>query len=1599
MSRTIDERIVDMQFNNKQFESGIRDSLGSLDSLKKGLSGMDGGALAGLSSAVDTVSDRFSALGIAGMAAIVNITNKVVDLGAQMLKSVTVDPIAEGFGKYERMVEAQQTIINATGLGMETVADELERLNKFTDETSFRLDDMVTNIGKFTGVGIELDTAVTAMQGIGNYAALSGMNIEKTSSAMGVFAKSVGQGFMQLKEWKQLENMNGATMEFKQTLLDTAVEAGTLIKVFDKETHGEDIYSAQWIDPLTGKMKDAQVTIADFTQALTSSRWLNADVMLSAMDKYGAASTEVLKIMEEQDITANQAIKQVEGLNEALKLMAEHGMTAGEAIKQLEGQYEFAPNAIEKIEALGNAQFDLGLKAFKAAQEAKTFTDAINSVRDAVSTGWMNTFQIIFGNYEEAKELWTNVADELWEVFAGGAEARNEMLKEWKKDGGRDALLEGFGNLYEAIMAIVEPIRNAWDDIFPPMTAERLLAITEGFRNLMERLIVSEETADKLQRTFAGLFAVVGFVGDGIKFLFGILGELLGRLAPVGDGFLDTTAKIGDFLVSLREGGSVAEAFQRALELVGQLLDWIGEKISGSVSAIAGYFAQFSGIDLGPLRVFSGEVEMQFRPFTFIADIFRMAINGIIAAWEFAKPVFEKIGQVLGVVAKAIKDFAAQAGINSFADIFNPVMLGMVVVAIKNFLDSFSLTIGNFKSLFGDVKKMLGGVTKVLDGVRGSLEAYQTKLKAQALLNIALAVAALAGAIWVLSTIDATEMAHALGAITVLFAELAGVMLILSNVMGLFNLLGVATSMIAISAAVLILSAACKNLAGLNWDELIVGLSGIAVLMLELSMFMKLMGDGAGLMKIGIAMIPLATGLLILSQAVKSLAGLEWDELVRGLAGLGGALVIIAGVSKLVEPAKLLAMGAAMIGLGAGLLLISGAMLAMSILSWGDLAKGLIGIGGALVAIAGVSRLVDPVKLLAMSVALVGVGAALTLIAGAMLLFGTMSWESMAKSLIMLAGSLVILGAASLVMSKGLAGAAAMMAMAVALAILTPSLVILGMMDLENIGRALLMLVGVFAVFGIAALALGPIVPVMLALGGAIALIGVGVGLLGAGLLALAIALGMFAAAGAAGIAALTYILETLIMFVPRLIIKIGEGLVQLLDVIIAAVPRIMEAAKQIILGIIMVLTELIPPLLVAVFEFLDALLTELVIFIPKLVDAGMKMLLGILEGIASNIQEVVAAALLVVAEFLRGIAEGLPGIADAAVDIIVAFIKAIGVQTPRIIEAGFVLIIDFLNGLADAIRNNTHLLVQAAINLAGAIIEGIVKGLLYGVKAVIDAIVNVAKAIWDGFKNFFGIKSPSTLMEKEGGNVISGLVKGFGAGIGKVTDKAKELGKAFIEAAGKAFEGIKDVASNVVDSLSNGIKAGTTAVGNAAKNVANSALNGAKNLLGIKSPSKEFTTVGTDSAEGLIVGLKVMESAVGAASEDVAGTALDSMKDTMRKLSDIMSSDIDMTPVITPVIDMGDVEKGIHDTFGKRQTLDLGTSIDKVSQTSAANRRAEERRFSSGDTSNTDNSQNGIEIINHYHVRDDSDISKINRGLSNILDKYHRTKGVPVTA
>lgn len=1279
MSTTIDERVVEMRFDNKQFEQNIQTSLSSLDKLKKSLNlegaakGLEtvndaankcSGNMSPLSNAVETVRVRFSALEVMAITALQNITNSALAAGKNLVSAFTIDPIKTGFEEYETQINAVQTILANTsskGTTLDQVNNALDELNHYADMTIYNFTEMTRNIGTFTAAGVDLDTSVAAIKGIANLAAVSGSNSQQASTAMYQLSQALAAGTVKLQDWNSVVNAGMGGQVFQDALKETAKVHGIAIDEMIKDE-------------------------GSFRETL-SKGWLTSDILTETLAKFtGDLNEDQLRTMGYTD--------------DQIKSIMEMGKTANDA-----------------------------------ATKVKTFTQLFDTLKEAAQSGWTQSWEIIVGDFEEAKELLTEVSDTFSAVINASADARNKMLQDWKDLGGRTMMIEAVKNVFEGLVSVAKPVREAFNEIFPPMTGKQLAEITERIRDLTAKFKMGEESSKNLKNTFKGVFAVLDIVGQAFKAVAGGVGELIGLFLPAGNGVLSLTGSFGEYLVKLDETVKKTDIFGKAVSTVVDIVKTVitfvktaGEKVKEFGKA-AGEKFDFPGFEL-----FHSFLERVHDRMAQIGDGAGKMKSGVIVAFEMMGEALEKckflkvmeaLWTAVKVIAGGIADavgtmmgtLAEKLGNTDFSgvlDILNSIAVGGIALSVSKFLKSVTEPLDGLNGV-------LEGVTGILDGVRGCFEAYQTNLKAGTLLKIGAAIALLAGSIVAISLIDSDKLSASLGAITVLFANLLGAMAIFNKISsdtgkvskactamiamsvavsilagalkkvsdldwgelarGLVGIAGLttivvasskamassqkqvmkgATSLIIFGAAIKILASACEDLSKLQWDELGRGLTGVGVLFAEIAVFLRVA-------KFNGKMISTATGIVILSAAMKVLASackdfgqMEWSKIGKGLAGIGGLLAELAVFTNLAGNAKhVMSTGVALIAIGAAMKIFASAVKDFGQLQWDEIGRGLTAMGGALAEVAIAVNLM-PKNMIGIGTGLVIVGGALEIIANCMSKFGGMQWEEIGRGLTVMGGALAELAISLNFMKGTLGGSAALLVASGALAVLAPVLSILGALSWEAIAKGLISIAGAFTIIGLAGAVLTPLVPTILALSGAFALIGVGVLTIGAGLLAagtglsaLAIGFTALATAGAAGataiVAALTVIVTGIAGLIPAVLTKVGEGIIAICKVIAAGAPAIGEAVKAVVLTLIDVFVSCVPQLADGALQLVVGVLAALVTYTPQIVDLAFKFLIGILDGIASNLPSLIKAGVDVLVAFFAGIVDALRGIDTGA--------------------------------------------------------------------------------------------------------------------------------------------------------------------------------------------------------------------------------------------------------------------------------------------------------------------------------------------------------------
>jgi len=1379
MSSSIDERVVRMKFDNAQFGQGVSSTMSMLDKLKAALK------LDGASSGIDAASNaanKFNTNEAQGQVSALSAKFSALQVAAiTALSNIVSKAVDAG------VALAKSLTFDPVMSGFHEYETNLNSIQTILANTGLK---GAEGLGKVNHALEELNHY--ADQTIYNFSEMArnvgtftaaGVSLDKATSAIkGIANLAALSGSNSEQASTAMYQLSQAISAGKVTLEDwnSVVNAGMGGKVFQDSLMETARAHGVAVDKI---VKDE----GSFRLSLQKG-WLTSDILTQTLSKFTG------------DLTADQ-----------LKSM-------GYNKQQIAGILEMAKTASD------------------AATKIKTFTQLIDTLREAVGSGWSKTFQILFGDFDEAKSLFTDVNNVLGAMVNSSADARNNLLQGWKDLGGRQALIDGISNAFHALMSILTPIKDAFREIFPATTAQQLYNATAAFRDFMAKLKLGSETADNLRRTFAGFFAILGIGWELVKAGVGFIFDLLGSFTKGSGGLLKFSANIGDFLVNLHQAIKDGDAFGKVFDVIAKVIQVPISLIKTLAKAIG---SLFKGTEDA-----AGSAKESIFGFTQTLTPLEKVSNMLKSLWASLGTALMKLGEWIKKTAGDFMQWAAGVGAAisgvfsgglNFDAILKAVNTGLfagLFLLLKKFL-------GSLKDISLD-GGLIGSIKDALDGITGALKGMQNALNAAALLGIAISIGILALSMTALSKIDSGGLTRAGIAIGVLFTQMtiafkaldfissmgsavkigilsAGLILLaiainilvlavknlsemdwaelakgMAGLVGILAALVVTTklmetnnpgiiktgaALILLAVAVRLLVSSVEALGGMNWAELAKGLTGVATLLLALALFTKLAdADKAGFSS-GLGIILLATGLKILVSVVQDFAKLDWGSIAKGMAGIGVGLGLIAGAMNLI-PAGAIVKAAGIVIVAAALEIIADAVGKMGSLSWSEIAKGMTVMAGALLVIGLALALLPPSSIVSAAGILIVAGA-LEILAKVMGKLGGMSWIEIAKSLVVLAGALVIIVAAMILAEASLPGAAAILVMAAALAILAPVLVMLGGMSWSDIAAGLTVLAGAFIIIGAAGIVLGLLSPLLMAMALAIGVLGVAMLAAGVGVLAFGAGLTLLAGLGAGAVAAIVGIVKGLVGLIPFVMEEIAKGLVAFAKVIATAGPAMVDAMTAVML----------------------AILDSIGKVTPRIIDTLTSMLLKMLDAIEKNMPKMVDSGVRIINSFLSGVANNIGSVIAKGTDVIVAFIRGIGDAGTRIVQAGIDTIVKFMNALADQIRAGSRDMSNAGENIARAIVEGISNGIKNLAPNAVRSVISMAQSMVNAALNILKIFSPSRVFHNMGEMVALGAALGVDDNAHIAATSAENLGNDMIDAMSKSLTGLSAVlGSDLID-------------------------------------------------------------------------------------------------------------------------------------------------------------------------------------------------------
>lgn len=1558
MSRSIDEKIVSMSFENSKFERNINQSIDSIDALQGRIDGLGPSkGLDSLSSSVESVHAKFSTLQFVAANVLGNLATQAINAGAGFAKSLSIDQVVSGFSKYEEKTTAVQTIMAATRKETESEAEALERvnaqigrLNQFTDETSYSLTDMTNNIGKFTSQGVGLEDAVIAMEGISTWASVSGQGVNEASRVMYNLSQSLSQGSVRLQDWMSVENANMATKEFKETVLQTAIELGEL-------------------------NENTKITAETFRSSL-SEGWLTSDVLMAALKKYGGFADMLLQWTDETDTTATE-LQEIINNYESLKLS---GATTDEIqtfIEELDITSVSAERLTEILEEATKEEYALGRKAFRAAQEAKTFTEAINSVKDASSTTFMNIFESIFGDYLEAKDLWTDLANELYDVFVEPLNALNDLISEWgEKDvGGRDDLMTGFWNLFEAMTNVIKVVKDAWHSIFPPATVMTLTRVVTKFKEWSET--VKDKSWDDLKRILRGIFALVKFGRMVIAGILDVLSPFKPLLSSIFDWLIDKLGIASDKMVQISEDSHT----------FGEVVSWLKSQVQKFVNSVTGFWTNvFGNKELNGVKdrweAFKNWIKNEFgkRKIQLFAKKNGLSIEGITGVRkaedapilsffkDFAKTLGKTFTEVLNATAPIFTWLTEQVGgiikwvsenlvKLDFTDIFRGLIAGFVGVEVAS--TEITRTIAKFKlteilsnvswviESVGDTIYALGkAVTRISKSVRGYLNAKKMRSYSKALLNVAVSVALIAGSLYLITRLDRDQMLDGAFTLAMVIAAMVGAVVTLNKlkmnsyvpkVIQKFS-----RAILTISVAIFVIAKALDSEEKLR--GVTVGIALIAGIMVVLGVLVaglskinpqRLKTGSRTISKLSRVIGTIAIGLMLMAGAValikKAFGGQEdWKNTLISLGEMAGFLIVLSLIMKIIDTIKHPIKAALSISFVAtGLMILAGALAIIKKLfgkeDWWVIVKTLSTIGIAVGEMAIACAVFSKIKtgnVLKTALAISLFGISLSIMAKPLAKIGKIKWGDLAKSFVAFAAgfTLFVLGAKA-VQRMSIAGTMAKIA-------------------------------GVLLLVSLAALSLGA----------SFSLIAHSMEVMSE--ITLEGSANMLAAMTAFGV---------------------GFGnIMKTVAATVLAIAPIIGRAIAVVIG------ELLSSIPTAFIVMISDLLATLEIYLPKIIEDALSLLAKTLNAVANQIGPVIDATVYLLSEILKGVNKAivessiLDDLLTLVVGIIDKFATYISTHRTQIVKAlekllnaifdllgdALGMVRDMLFGCGETAWDEVENGIEGAAkkNAPGLVarIMGMIVSTITGNKRWADEMTAAGQAIFDwvsgGFKeNLFDLVEARRF--EMGLTTVDLTVYDQSSPLAKIAEKNAEAlgGKAYADEQEKTARYISDQILAGMEPREDKVAKLRDLWSRIGRDIPEDY----KKQLNIKSPSKVMQSLAGYTIDGLVKGLDDNSKDIYKAE----GAIIEKSKAIMQNLfGDIVSSmetSDEWTPTITPVLNLENIQNGAS----RLGSIFDGVTVDgSISSSVTANRGLDDLKSEVNDIKALLKG-NGVESTTNYNT------------------------------
>lgn len=1041
MSNTVDDRVVNMRMNAKGFTDGAESVGSALDKLKQKLSfkGADKGFedvnaaaknvdLSSVASGVENLNSKFSLFGVAAATVMAKVTDATVRAGHTIVNTLT-EGVRGGFQEYETQLDSVQTVLANTaskGTTLEQVNSALNTLNTYADKTIYNFTEMTRNIGTFTAAGVDLQTSVDAIQGIANLAAMSGSSSQQASQAMYQLSQALAAGTVKLMDWNSVVNAGMGGEVFQSALIRTSEHLKTGAKA---------AIQAQ------GSFRDSLQT-----------GWLTQKVLTETLRQFSLS------------------VDTAEDYNNAIKDLMAEGYTQEEA----------------------KSIADMAKTAGDAATKVKTFSQLIDTLKEAIGSGWTQSWQTFIGDFEEAKDLWTGVNDQLSAMVSNASNARNQLLTSGLASGWNQFLQEGIEDSakYKEVLtqtardhgvaiddmitkngSLEKTFKNGWltgdmlkesvgkmTDQISSMNVEQLKSAgytknqvrelqnlnnklqdgsisADDFAKKMSRASGRENIFNGLETAFNSLVKVIGAVHDAFTDIFPPM---------TGDQLYNLTVRFKNFTDSLKPSSETIDEIKRTFKGLFAVVDLGLDVLRGLGSAFGKVIGSSGGFVSGLLKISAnlGDLLVHLHDAIESSGIFAGVFGtigdalgtftGLLgdavghlgsfsdALGNVKTAAFEKIGKAAEHLHDALSGLFSWIRNNiSAGDIFGGLAGGGIFAAAKKLYDlagNLSDGVDKIVKTFTDPREILRAEAKelseALDIIKDSLVAFTGSIKATTLLEIATALTLLVSSLVRISKLDFGDIAKGVTTIGILMGELNLGFISISKTVSRFQTKGIVKAglaLIAFAEALNIMASAMQKYASLNLGQVIVGLSGMAGSMVILTASMKALSKSVSL-KTSVTMLALAQAVKMLADPIQQLGGMPWTNLAKGLGGMAGALGMMTAAIKVMGTGKVgITKSVAFLAVAKSMGMIGDALKNVADIPWKRLAKSLAAMGGALGEISltlGALSKVSGLSSIFAAGSIYIVISGLQNMAKGLQALGTMEWGDIGRSLVAMGGAL-----------------------------------------------------------------------------------------------------------------------------------------------------------------------------------------------------------------------------------------------------------------------------------------------------------------------------------------------------------------------------------------------------------------------------------------------------------------------------------------------------------------------------------------------------------------------------------------------------------------